>query len=110
MMNPSGPEAQAAVSMVTKLRSLPSNTEGKTVGERMTEEMERSKRVGNLTSYRGWTTKGLKGTRTRFLILFSYEEQGNVVQQAEWIADVNTSSFTPNNDLAREIYDPNKRN
>jgi len=104
MLNSSGPEAQAAVSMVIKFRSLPSNVEGKTVGECMADEMAKSKRVGNLTSYQGWTTKPLKGTKTRFLIVFSYEEQGNVVQRAEWIADLNTNTFTPTTDLASTVY------
>jgi hypothetical protein len=104
MLSSSGPEAQAAISMVTKLRSLPSTVEGKTVGEYMADEMAKSKRVGNLMSYQGWTTKPLKGTKTRFLIVFSYEEQGNVVQRAEWIADLNANTFTPTTELAVACY------
>lgn len=96
-------EPKAAMSALEKLRHLPSNEPGVTIGERMSEALETSRRVGNLIAYKGWTVRPIKGTKTKVLITFSYHEAGDADQRAEWVADLTTGSFAPQTPLAVSV-------
>jgi len=93
-------EPKAALSALEKLRSLPSSEPGVTIGEQMSNALEVSRRAGNLASYKGWTVHPIKGTKTKVLISFSYQEKGGIDQHAEWIADLTAGSFAPQSALA----------
>jgi len=75
-----GPEPQTAALVLEKLRKMPSNQEGLTVDESVTQELERSRRV------------------------FSFDERNNTRQRAEWLADPVSSTFTPQTELAAAVY------
>ena len=96
-------EPKAALSALEKLRHLPSNEPGVTIGDRMSHDLETSRRVGNLVAYKGWTVRPINGTKTRVLISFSYREAGDTDQRAEWIADLATGSFAPQTPLAVSV-------
>jgi hypothetical protein len=96
-------EPNAALSAMEKLRHLPSKDPGVTIGDRMSHELETSRRVGNLVAYKGWTVHPIKGTKTRVLISFSYREVGDVDQRAEWVADLTDNTFTPRSELAISV-------
>ena len=97
-------EPKVVLSALDKLRRMPSNEEGVTVDARMMREIERSRRVGNLVSYQGWTVQPVKGTNTSVLLVFSYQEVGDVQQRAEWLADLTNNTFTAQNELASAVY------
>ena len=99
-----GPEPQTAALVLEKLRKMPSNQEGLTVDESVTRELERSRRVGNLVSYQGWTVRRAPGDKSKLLVVFSFDERGNTQQRAEWLADPVSSTFTPQTDLAAAVY------
>jgi len=96
-------EPKAAMTALEKLRRLPSNEPGVTIGEQMSHVLETSRRNGNLVSYKGWTVHPVKGTKTKVLISFSYREKGDVDQRAEWIADLTAGSFAPQSALAVSV-------
>jgi hypothetical protein len=99
-----GPEPQTAALVLEKLRKMPSNQEGLTVDESVTRELERSRRVGNLVSYQGWTVRLAPGDKSKLIVVFSFDERNNTRQRAEWLADPVSSTFTPQTDLAAAVY------
>ena len=96
-------EPKAALSALEKLRHLPSNQPGVTIADRMSHEMETSRKLGNLAAYKGWIVRPIRGTKTKVLISFSYREVDGAELKAEWIADLPTGSFTPQTPLAVSV-------
>ena len=96
-------EPKLVLSALDKLRRMPSNDPQFTLDARLLRELETSRRVGNLVSYQGWTVRPIKGTKTKVILAFSYEEVGSAHQSAEWIADLNNNTFTPHTELASTI-------
>ncbi|HSB09816.1 MAG TPA: hypothetical protein VLM38_10060 [Blastocatellia bacterium] len=96
-------EPKAILASLEKLRRAPSNEEGLTIDARLSRDVERSRRVGNLVEYQGWTVKPIKGTKSKVLLVFSYDERDNQQQRAEWLADLTHNTFTPQNELAVSI-------
>lgn len=89
---------------LAKLRQEPSVVSGVSVDEYMTQQLEKSRRVGNLLKYQGWTVSPVRGSKTKLLIAFSYEERDNTQYRAEWVADVTHNTFTPQTELAVAAY------
>src|SRR6185369_1000556 len=89
---------------LTRLRQAPSSKEGMTVDDYLTAQLEKSRRVGNLLKYQGWTVKAINGTRMKVVFAFTYEEKDNSEQRAEWIADLSNDTFTPQTELAAAVY------
>ncbi len=89
---------------LTKLRQSPSSQSGLSVDDYLTQQLEKSRRVGNLLNYQGWTISPVKGSKTKLLIAFTYEERDNTQQRAEWLADVANNTYTPQTELAIEAY------
>ena len=96
-------EPKVVLAALDKLRHLPSSDPTMTVDARLLKELETSKRVGNLVSYQGWGVRPLKGTSHKVLFVYSFQEVGNVQQSAEWLADLNSNTFEPQNELAKTI-------
>ncbi len=90
--------------MLAKLRQSPSSQSGLSVEDYLTQQLEKSRRVGNLLNFQGWTVSPVKGSKTKWLIAFTYEERDNIKQRAEWIADVANNTYTPQTELAVEAY------
>ena len=103
LVHSEGVEPRTALSALDKLQHMPSNDSDLTVDARMAAEVEKSRRVGNLVGYQGWTVHPIKGTKTRVLLAFSYREVGNTEQRAEWLADLNANTFTPQTPLAAAV-------
>jgi hypothetical protein len=97
------PEPKTVLSALDKLRRMPSNEAGLTIDARLARELETSKRVGNLVGYQGWSIRPIKGTKTKALLVYSYDEVGSVHQRAEWLASLIDNTFTPQTDLAASI-------
>jgi hypothetical protein len=97
-------EPKVVLSALETLRRLPSNEAGLTIDARLTRELETAKRVKNLVSYKGWTVQPIKGTRTKVLMIYSYQEVGDVTKRAEWLADLTTNTFIPQTDMAAAIH------
>lgn len=87
-----------------KLRHMPSQKSELTVEQYLNQELERSRRIGNLLSTEGWTIRPIEGSRSKMLISFSFTERDNTEQRAEWLADLSGDTFTPQTDLARAAY------
>ncbi|MFY9611411.1 MAG: hypothetical protein WAU45_22720 [Blastocatellia bacterium] len=83
---------------------MPSNHEGLTVEESVTRELEKSRRVGNLVGYQGWTVREAPGDKSKLLVIFSFDERGNSKQSAEWLADPVSSTFIPQTELAAAVF------
>src|SRR5262245_33550101 len=96
-------EPGVVLSALDKLRHLPSNEPEVNVDARLSRELETSRRVKNLVSYQGWTVRPVKGTKNKVVLVFSFEEVGGVRQSAEWIADLNSYTFTPQTELAETV-------
>lgn len=96
-------EPKVVLAALDKLRHLPSSDPNLTVDARLLKELDTSRRVGNLVSYQGWGIRPVKGTKHRVLLVYSFQEVGDVQQSAEWLADLNTNTFVPQNDLAKTI-------
>ena len=96
-------EPKVVLSALEKLRHLPSNEPEVTVDARLSRELETSRRVKNLVSYQGWTVRPVKGTKNKVVLIFSFDEVGGIRQSAEWLADLNSSTFTPQTDLAESV-------
>jgi len=103
LVHSQGVEPRTALSALDKLQHLSSNDSELTVDARMAAEVEKSRRVGNLVGYQGWTVHPIKGNKTRVLLVFSYREVGNTEQRAEWLADLNANTFTPQTPLATAV-------
>ena len=99
-----GVEPKAAMSALDRLQHMQSNQPDLTIDARLSGELEKSRRVGNLVGYQGWTVHPIKGTKTRVLLVFSYREVGNTEQRAEWLADLSNNTFTPQTSLAVSIH------
>lgn len=97
-------DPKAALPMLDKLRSSPSSQDGLNVDALLTQELEKSRRVGNLLSYQGWTIRPVDGSKTKLLISFAFEETDNIQQRAEWVADLVHNTFTPQTELAVAVY------
>jgi hypothetical protein len=97
-------DPKAALPMLDKLRYSPSTQEGLNVEALLTQELEKSRRVGNLLSYQGWTIKPINGSKTKLIISFSFEENDKKQQRAEWIADLVHNTFVPQTELAAMVY------
>jgi hypothetical protein len=102
--SPQEVDPKAALPMLNKLRQSPSTQKGLSVEELLTHELEKSRRIGNLLSYQGWTMKPVNGSKTKLLISFSFEENDKIQQRAEWIADLAQNTFTPQTALAIAVY------
>jgi flagellar basal body-associated protein FliL len=89
---------------LANLRQAPSSQSGLSVDDYLTQHLEKSRRVGNLLKFQGWTVSPVKGSKTKLLIAFTYEEKDNTQQRAEWVADVANNTYTPQTDLAVEAY------
>jgi hypothetical protein len=89
---------------LAKLRELPSSQSGLSVDGYLTQQLEKSRRVGNLLTYQGWTISPVRGSKTKLLIAFTYEEKDNTQQRAEWLADVANNTYTPQTELAVAAY------
>lgn len=90
--------------MLEKLRHSPSSQEGLNVDDLLTQELEKSRRVGNLLSYQGWTMRPINGSKTKLIISFSFQENDKTHQRAEWIADLVHDTFVPQTELAAMVY------
>ena len=99
-----GPEPEVAALVLEKLRKMPSNQEGLTVEESVARELEKSRRVGNLVSYQGWTVRQAPGDKSKLLVVFSFNERDNSKKSAEWLADPVSSTFTPQTELAAAVF------
>jgi hypothetical protein len=87
-----------------KLRSMPSKEADLTVEQYLNQELERSRRIGNLVSTQGWTIRPVEGSRSKMLICFSFMERDNNEQRAEWLADLSHETFTPQTELAKAAF------
>jgi hypothetical protein len=96
-------EPKTVLSALDKLRKSPSNEPELTIDGVLSRQLETSRRVKNLVSYQGWTVRPIKGSRTKVVLVFSYEETGGVHHSAEWIADLANNTFTPQTDLATAL-------
>lgn len=99
-----GPEPETAALVLENLRKMPSNQEGLTVEESVTRELEKSRRVGNLVGYQGWSVREAPGDKSKLLVIFSFDEKNNSKQIAEWLADPVSNTYTPQTDLAASVF------
>lgn len=97
-------DPHVAQPMLAKLRQSPSSQSGLSVDDYLTQHLEKSRRVGNLLNFQGWTVSPVKGSRTKLLIAFTYEEKDKTQQRAEWVADAANNTYTPQTELAIEAY------
>jgi hypothetical protein len=103
LVHSQGVEPKTALAALDRLQHIPSNEPDLTIDARLSRELEKSRRVGNLVGYQGWTVHPIKGMKTRVLLVFAYREVGNTEQRAEWVADLNANTFTPQTALAVSI-------
>jgi hypothetical protein len=96
-------EPKIVLAALDKLRKTPSKDPGLTIDGALMRELEIVRRGGNLVAYQGWIVKPVKGTKSRVVLAFSYEEAGKANQDAEWIADLSTGIFTPQTELAVSV-------
>jgi hypothetical protein len=96
-------EPKTVLSALDMLRRMPSSEPGLTIDARLARELETSRRVGNLVGYQGWSTRPIKGSKTDVLLVYSYDEVGNVHQRAEWLASLTDNTFKPQTDLAVSV-------
>lgn len=101
-----GPEPQTAALVLEKLRKMPSNEEGLTVEQSVDRELEKSRRVGNLVGYQGWTVREAPGDKSKLLVIFSFDERDNSKRIAEWLADPVSSTYIPQTELAAAVFKP----
>jgi len=97
-------EPKTVLAALDNLKRSPSSEPGVTVDARLLRELETSRRVGNLTAYKGWTVRPIKGTTARVVFAFSYVEVGDVNKSAEWMADLTHNIFTPQTELAVAVH------
>jgi len=89
-----------------RLRQMPSRQANLTVEQYLSQELEKSRRVGNLASVQGWTLRPVKGSSSKMLIAFSFQERDNTERRAEWLADLTHDTFTPQTELATNACKP----
>ena len=103
LVHSEGVEPKTALSALDRLQHMPSNEPDLTIDARLSGEIEKSRRVGNLIGYQGWTVHPIKGMKNRVLLAFSYREVGNIERRAEWLADLNANTFTAQTALAVSV-------
>ena len=96
-------EPKTVLAALDRLRKTPSNEPGLTIDACLSRELETARRVGNLVAYQGWIVRPIKGTKSKVVLAFSYQEVGNVSKNAEWVADLSEDTFTPQTDLAAAV-------
>lgn len=99
-------EPKTVLAALDKLRKAPSNEPGLTIDGALSRELETVRRVGNLVAYQGWIVRPVEGTKSKVVLVFSYEEAGNQSQNAEWIADLKAGTFTPQTEMATKVSSP----
>ena len=87
-----------------KLREMPSKLPDLTIDQFLNQQLEKSRRVGNLVSVQGWTIRPVQGSRSKMLIAFAFQERDNTEQRAEWLADLSHDTFTPQTELASAAW------
>ena len=97
------PEPKTVLTALDTLKRMPSNEEGLSIDARLNLELEKSKRMGNLVGYQGWTVKRIDGTKSKVFLIFSYDEVDHSHHQAEWLADLEHNQFIPQGELAVSI-------
>lgn len=97
------PEPKTVLAALDTLKRMPSNEEGLTIDARLNRDLETSKRMRNLVAYQGWTVKRVDGTKSKVILIFSYDEADHSHHQAEWLADLDHNNFTPQSELAVSI-------
>jgi len=97
-------EPKTVLAALDKLRKSPSSEAGLTIEARLSRDLETARRVKNLVAYQGWIVRPIKGTKNKVMLVFSYEEVGDIHQSAEWIADLTNNTFTPQTELAVTVY------
>ena len=97
-------EPKTVLTALDNLKKSPSSEPGVTIDARLLRELETSRRVGNLSAYKGWTVRPIKGTSARVVFTFSYVEVGDVNKSAEWMADLTHNIFTPQTELAVAVH------
>ena len=93
-----------ALEAMKKFRNLPSNEEGLTVDELMTQEIQKFKDSGNLKGSQGWHTEKINGTESRVLVVYSFQDGTGADHRAEWLVDVNSQRYIPQTALAIATY------
>ena len=93
-----------ALEAMKKFRTMPSNEDGLTVDELMTQQLNKFKDSGNLKGSQGWHTEKINGTQSRVLVVFSFQDTENKDHRAEWLVDVNSQRYIPQTALAIETY------
>ena len=96
-------EPKTVLAALEKLRKTQSNEPGLTIDARLIRDLETARRVKNLVAYQGWVVRPIKGSKTKVVLAFSYQEVDDVHKSAEWIADLSTGTFTPQTDLAAAV-------
>lgn len=109
LVHSEGAEPKTALTALDRLQHMPSNEPDLTIDARLLREIEKSRRVGNLVGYQGWTVHPIKGTKTRVLLMFAYREVGNTEQRAEWLANLTDGTFAPQTDLAAAVSSKESR-
>jgi hypothetical protein len=102
-LQPEKMEPQTAIMALNRLRRLPSNEQGLNVHERMMQEVDKSRKVGRLKGYQGWTVNPIAGDKSKVLVIFTFDDY-NSQHRAEWLADLVTNTYTPQTELAAAIY------
>lgn len=97
------PEPKTVLAALDTLKRMPSNEEGLTIDARLNRDLETSKRMRNLVAYQGWTVKRVEGTKSKVILIFSYDEADRSHHQAEWLADLDHNDFIPQSELAVSI-------
>jgi hypothetical protein len=97
------PEPKTVLAALDTLKRMPSNEEGLSIDARLNRDLETSKRMRKLVAYQGWTVKRVDGTKSRVILIFSYDEVDRSHHQAEWLADLDHNQFTPQSELAVSI-------
>lgn len=87
---------------VEQLRSRPSSLAGLTVEEVLEREVALSRESGRLAEAEGWGVQQIE--ETRLLISFTFQEQDNSQQRAEWVYDTAENTYTPRTELAASVY------
>jgi hypothetical protein len=98
---PQSVKPETALNAMNQLRRLPSKEEGKSIEDRMTEELKKAKDSGQLVKYKGWTVKPYNNHS--YLVSFSYEETSST-KSADWIVDPQNNIFTPITELASSVH------
>jgi len=50
-----------------------------------------------------WTVKRIDGTKSKVILIFSYDEVDHSHHQAEWLVDLDHNEFKPQSELAVSV-------